>query len=238
MTEKKEDKKQDKKEDKKQEKPKLSKKEIEKKQERQATIVIGIMVFIIFAAIGTYAGLKMSNHFTYNGLNFQKTKYGEILLYSVDIPVASSSGQILGHTHVDFRNDPRKLDDIEVDIDGKMVFSRKVYISVEEPIDCEYKPVALGNLALFFHNTDAEIIWGSFTEEFAEQEELPHITCDNASTNTVILFRQAEETSVKEIEDDCYEILFNGCEDITKPSEKFVLEIIDQHMDKVNDLVR
>jgi len=231
-------KKQKNKEDKEQE-DKIKKQETS--QEKQAMIIIGIMLIIILIVVGTYYGIKASNKFTYMGMSVKKIKYGKILLYSMDVPLLDESKQnIVGYLNIDFRNDPRKLKDISVelidDTKGIEIIGNKAYVGITEPIlKCEDTMIALGNLGLFFSKTGMAVESGINNQTFANENNSTYISCNDASSEkTVIIFSSGDETSIKENIENCYEISFKDCEDVTKPTEKFVLSMFEHHMEKNN----
>ena len=100
---------------------------------------------------------------------------------------------------------------------------------------CEDNSLALTNLGLFMADSGIPIESGMTNKERAAEEGFQFITCENSTSNTVIVVDSGEETKIDkfrpEVFPDCYQILYNGetC-DVIAATERFQLEIIEQHL--------
>ena len=203
----------------------------------ESITIIGTMIGIVLLLILFIIIINASNNFTYKGLKFKREKYGDLFLYSTNIPTQNALRQITGYVSVDFRNDPRDLRNISIDIRNREIRFLKnkiVYLSVD-PLteDCEDGGIAIVSLGLFLNNAKLDVKLSSIEENHAERENIPYITCNNTLNNTVITVRKGNETKITEIQNNCYEISFENCESILDATEVFELEIISDYMSKI-----
>src|SRR3989344_3407752 len=77
----------------------------------------GIIVLIIILAVWLSLQYYQSyNNFEYNGIGFNRTYFGKILFYEANVPLINQAGQVVRYTQIDFRNDPREIEDIPVNV--------------------------------------------------------------------------------------------------------------------------
>src|SRR3989338_301841 len=85
------------------------------KQNSQLRLAVFLMLAVLLIIVLIpYIKLKYIDKFKYNGLEFQKTKLGELVFYSAKFPVISTTGQVIGDYAVNLRNDPRDLEYVEI----------------------------------------------------------------------------------------------------------------------------
>ena len=223
------------KEDKTKGKKKPKKNTLKEKQTRQLLWAIILMVSIILIVI--FVPLIKKNYldkFEYIGLDFQKTQAGEVMFYSTRIPIANQKGEVTGSYAINFREDPRELESIKVDIpDGVVTFLRDkmMYISIQSDIPiCGDNVIAVAGLTDFLKSFGALQVKGAIdNESHANETGFPYVTCENTLANTVIMVRNGNETIIKKSGENCYEIEFKGCE-INKATEKFSLIVLERYM--------
>ena len=209
----------------------LNKKEIQNKQIMWAVILsISVILIIIFVPLITK---NFVNKFVYIKLDFQKTKLGEIIFYSTSVPVTAGDKIIGGYT-MNFRNDPRELENVEIDIPQNLIGFKKqniVYITLNPGMEpCEDHTIALMNLAVFLKDfTNLNVSSGISDKEEAEINNIPYVTCENHPNNTVLEITSGEKTLIKKIDENCYLMMYNNCE-ITQVTEKFMLAILEPYM--------
>ena len=212
-------------------------KQIKQKEDRQLMWIILLMVTVIFIIVAVpYVKNNIINKFEYANLDFFKTITGGVVFYSTDVPVVDSAGNALGTYLVRFRNDPRDLENISVDIIGQKIsfFKEKIVFLTFDPEDppCEDNIVASVGLADFLSSFGGlDIKAGYIDEEFAEENDAPYVTCDTRPDNTVILIKNTNESIIKKTGKNCYEIQYKDCE-IDKSIEKFVLVILEGYMQR------
>lgn len=216
-----------------------SKKSVKKKEssksnnERQGTIVIGVMVGLVLLLILVFVMQAGASKFKYHGIDFKKTKYGEVQLYTASIPIRDYSGNIVKTIELDFRNDPRDLEYINVDIDDIIFNNRLALLSVDDAEKCEDNGIALINLGGIFlkqAGIAAKIVY--FNETRANEEGVPYVTCDNTFNNTVLEIKEGPTTAITQTRNNCYELTYNNCE-IMMVTEKFQLELLEQDVSSV-----
>ncbi len=202
------------------------------KKNRQENAIIGVIVGVLLLLIIAVILVSASNHFRYLGLEFKKEKYGNLLIYSANVPIIGSGGNITAYVPLDLRNDPRTLRDIPVNTSGYVGFLKDVntYISMNPYMEnCEDNGIALGGLGIFFSRAGVSVKAAFNNKSYAEPKGDLYITCQNATTNTVIIVDSGNETGITEVAENCFKIEFNNCE-ILKATEKFQLLIVEQYM--------
>ncbi|MDD5191549.1 MAG: hypothetical protein PHH54_02775 [Candidatus Nanoarchaeia archaeon] len=214
-----------------------SKKLINKKniQSRQIMWTIILMVCLILIIIVVpFIKTNFINKFRYITLDFQKTQLGDMYFYSTKIPVADSSNNIVGAFSINFRNDPRELEDMNIKMTTTVpvfIKDKAVYISpgkIER--NCIESSAATLTLSGFLRQfAQLNISAGISDKKVAEENNFPYITCANSKKNTVIEIIEGNETKIEQISPDCYRLEYKDC-DIMKVSERFILLILEGYM--------
>lgn len=220
----------------KQKENKKSEKEVEPKAtrantERQIKIFLVLLVTVTIIIFIVIALKQSSRTFDYNGLSFTKDKMGAILFYTVKIPIEDAYGNIKSYLLIDFRNDPRKLENIEVNTTGniKFVQNNKVYVSINEPIkQCNYTGIAMINLGRFLTDVSLDVKGAINNASYSNSTDFPYVNCDNTKNSTVVMIRSSNQTGIFQKSKSCYEITFKDCE-ILQATEKFELTILEQY---------
>jgi len=217
-------------------KKKTKKLAAKEKQNRQLiwaiVLMISVLVIVIFVPLIKY---QFINKFAFSELEFQKTQAGDIIFYSTRIPVGDMDGSIIGSFFINFRNDPRKLEEeiVYKETTTMPLFSRDktVYISTGEmKRNCQDGTPAVLTLSGFLKQFALMDVSGAISnKKIAEENGFPFITCLNSPKNTVINLIEGNETKIVQTSPDCYTLEFKDCE-VMKVSEKFILEIIKGYM--------
>lgn len=211
------------------------KKDLKKRQNRQVFIAIILMIVVVLAFFIIPRFVKnYINSFEYGNIDFQKTKQGDIVYYSTNIPLVNKNYMVIGNYPVNLQTDPRKMDFINTEINGGNITFIKnniVYITVQSDSPrCEYNAVAVARLASFLNGFAGFNVKGALDNKtYAEDNKLPYATCKDNKNNTVIYFKSSNETSIKKINNECYELTYKECE-ILPVSEKFELMILENYM--------
>lgn len=218
--------------------------DIKRKQNNQIKWAVFLMVGLIaIIVLVPYIKLNYLDRFEHKGLEFQKTKLGDLVFYSTEFPVVSGTGQITGSYSVNLRNDPRELEHIPVNISGDKiefsVFKEKygdVYISLYPFMDmCEDSGIALLTLAGFLRDSGLEISSGVTDKAYARDHNQTHKWCTPFETVIVVadrgIYTEENETSITEIGTNCYELKFKDCE-VMQVTEKFMLIILEEYAER------
>lgn len=195
---------------------------LSKKQIRQLIYIVIGMGLLFLALIVIYAIQNSNNHFTFLGLNWDRQKFGEILVYHSQIQAVSSSGNSLFDLYI--RNDPRSLN-----LPNETIRFMKdtVYLSIDESIgECKEGTVAFTDLGKFLAALKIPAKMGLTNKSEAENSNLPFITCANSLTSTVFIFKGANETQVIK-EGNCYIVEVADCE-IIKAAESIMVGTISK----------
>jgi len=191
------------------------KKPFEKIQENQAKILMIIMVLIIAGVFIISWTVSESRTFEHEGLEWEKEMFGKIPIYTTKIQGYRSNARVINFNLI-LRNDPRKLD---IPIDGEIKMNKEgpVYFSMN--LDDELNScgtLALVNFGRFMAGMGFDSITAVTTEDLSKQYGRPHVDCTNNQEDIVIMFKNGEETSIKQVRgnENCYIVTVNNCEDL------------------------
>ncbi|MEK6936111.1 MAG: hypothetical protein AABW67_04940 [Nanoarchaeota archaeon] len=211
---------------------------LKKKQNKQILWAIVLMVsLILIIVIVPIIKTNFISKFTYIGLDFQKTQLGNMYFYTTSIPVANNLNEVVGTFSINFRNDPRKLEDITIKKTTTVPIFRKenvVYISTGKvERNCKEGVPAMLTLAGFLREfAQMNVSAGISDKQFAEEMGFPYITCANSQkNNTVIEIIEGSETKITQTDPNCYKLEYADC-DVLKVSEKFIFSILEGYMNK------
>ena len=117
------------------EKP-ASKNEI-KTENKQLKIIFGIMIALFVGIILIFLIPNLGNKFEYLGLKFEKIKQGETELYYTKLPIIRADGTLINY-HLHLINDPRKLEEVVVNVSIKFKKQTATYIVIDSSLnECE-----------------------------------------------------------------------------------------------------
>ena len=210
---------------------------LKKKQNKQILWAVVLMCsLILIIVIVPFIKTNFISKFTYIGLEFQKTQLGDMYFYTTSIPVANNLNEIVGTFSINFRNDPRKLEDITTKKTTTVPIFKKeniVYISTGKvERNCKEGVPAMLTLAGFLREfAQMNVSAGISDKQFAEEMGFPYITCANTKNNTVIEIIEGSETKITQTSPDCYKLEYANC-DVLKVSEKFIFSILEGYMNK------
>ncbi len=221
-------------------------KELKKKQNKQIKWAVFLMVSLTLIILAVpYITKNYINKFDYIGLEFQKTKLGDLVFYSTKFPVVRGTGQVIGEYSVNFRSDPRNLEYIKiVDIPDNIITFMEglrgsytpVYISLDtEMKTCEDSGIALMNLAGFLRDSGLDVKSAVTNATYAEENGVEYATCLNKPGNTVIRIYSGNKTAIYKTMKNCYDIVFKDCE-IIPATEKFSILILEEYAKRFIDV--
>lgn len=218
-------------------------KSLKKTQNIQAKWMVFLMIGLILIVVAVpFITKNFINTFDYKGLQFQKTKLGDIIFYSTRFPVVGITGQAVGTYSVNLRSDPRDLDFIPVDITEDRVefavYGNKfgdVYISLFPFMEiCEDSVISLAALSGFLKDSNLNVKSAYTDKAYAKKHDVEQRWCYNDGFDTVIVVTDGDETSITEIAPNCYELQFSDCE-ILQVSERFMLLILEEYANRFQD---
>ena len=192
-------------------------------------VVVGALIVLIF--LGVFAAIRSSNNFTYDGIPFLKNKLGSIQLYTAQVPGIDG-----GTISFDFRNDPRKLKDVKVDVNEELTFlvDRTIYVAIGDVETCEDNGIAAAGLGIFLSGVGMKNRKSALANEtFAKEMNGTYVTCATNPDNTVIIIKSGNETHVKQTSNNCYELMSTDCE-VLKSLEKFEFIVLAQYMNRLS----
>jgi hypothetical protein len=135
---------------------------------------------------------------------------------------------------MNFRKDPRKLNNIPVNVSKNIITFKKdkpVYISLDPKMEpCEDNTIAFVNLAGFLRDFIGLDVKSAVSDEkYGKENNILYADCKNAEDNTVIYITSGNKTEIKENTNDCYELVYSNCE-VLDVTEKFMTEILEYYM--------
>ncbi len=220
---------------------------LNKKQNKQIIWAVIIMLGLILIILGiNFYNKNFVNQFEHIGLDFQKTKLGNIFFYSAKIPLVDERGGITGRLvqeqptqyAINFRSDPRELESISFNAnlsDIKFFRDNNVFISLSPEMKaCEDNSIALINLAGFLREfADLKIKSSVSDENYSKESKIFYATCKKFPLATVINIGSGNVTKIEKTGENCYELTYADC-DIIPVTEKFTLLILEGYMDYFN----
>ncbi|MBD3253314.1 hypothetical protein GF386_06275 [Candidatus Pacearchaeota archaeon] len=213
---------------------------IPEKPKKQAFWFFILLIFILGVVISVpFIIDNFINKFEFANLDFQKIKQGEITFYFASIPVVDSTGNIIDEYRINFRNDPRDIEKIQlsprIKKEGlKFLKENTVYISLDPSMNpCEDNSVAMFTLGNFLNDSGLAVKSSFTNKSFAEESRFPYKTCRDSSRNTVIIIKSSNETFINQERTNCYEIIYKDCE-IQQAVERFILEVIEDYMNSLD----
>ena len=200
-------------------------------QEMQAKWLIGAMaIFILLVFIGAWISIESKN-FEFNGLKWQKEKFGNLNVYSTVLQGQGVSGQPLD-LKVILKNNPKKLN---VPVEGDVfVFSRMpVYLALNltSGVD-ECEPTSLISLGYTMAGLGYDLKTAATTKETAEENDLEFMTCNESRINTIMTLTTGNESKITRgvgEERNCYTLTVANCE-LDKVIEQFEVEVLKNIM--------
>jgi len=205
-----------------------------KYQNTQLIIIISLMVLVfLIMAIVPFVKSNYVDKFVYADLEFEKIKSEDIVTYKTILPAVNSEGKLFGIEWV-FRNDPRELDDIIIEIPNKTINfqkDKKTYLSLEKDApSCEDNILSVFTLLNFLDDFGGLDIQGAVSDkDYANETNHPYITCENSPHNTVILLKSGNQNLLNRTSENCYELQYKDC-DINRVTEKFIYTILERYM--------
>jgi hypothetical protein len=201
--------------------------------DKQAFILLGIFATIIIIALSAFAYMHYRDNFSYSGLKFVKTTQGIVDFYTTKIPLMDEQGKIISYITADFRNNPKELKNIKVNITNiNFITNKPLYVSYGDLKICPDNMLAAVNLDIFLSDTGLKSKRSALSNQtYALMTNNTYANCQTNPDNTIILLRNGEETKVEQTAKNCYEIISNDC-DILNATERFQLAMLEEYMKK------
>ena len=197
-----------------------------------AIILMVALILIIFFLPGILN--KLVYGFNYAGLDFQKTKNGNVEYFSTLIPLTDNNLKVTGSYALNLRNDPRIISSIKYDFENNtLVFlrGRPTYITINsDGPRCDNDIIAAASLASFLNGFGGLKVEGALDNKtYAEASRMPYVTCDNFPNNTVIMLKPGNSSYINKTSENCYVLTYGNCE-MMQVTERFELTIIEYYM--------
>jgi|SaaInlV_150m_DNA_3_1039698.scaffolds.fasta_scaffold09186_2 hypothetical protein len=181
--------------------------------EQHNRILKGIFgIFIVFAILigGYYTLSSYISNFTYEGVDFEIVKEGELIFYKTSLPVIYQDES----REYDFylRNDPRKL--VNIQFYGQLHLIENMVLNATASFNCEGDgPIAIANLVNLYNIMGAKII----------RDE--NATCYSGMEYSLVNIQPGNTTYIDKTDDACYQMYINDCE-ILEATERFMVQTL------------
>lgn len=214
---------------KKEKKVKAGEKEIAPKKKDKSNEVMWILIVmgvLIASVLVAYFTIQSMKHFTYEGLDFSKVKYGKLDFYHY-YHYFNENGQTYQY-NLYLRGDPR---DNEVPVEGGEIAiygGKRKYISVNYTglSECPDLTIAVDSFVKLFTDNLVEIKAAIPDAKEAQNKNIAYVNCETNTDDMIFQLEKGEETRVLADENSCYRIQAASCEDLIPAVEKFVVRAI------------
>ncbi len=198
----------------------------EKRQNTYIKLILVGMAVVMILLVGFLGLRSKSKSFEYVGLQFEKTKFGQLIIYQTAIPIASVTGEAIANYNLNLRNDPRDLESIP--IGGRIRMRRSVLLALDPSMeDCQDNSFAGLNLAQFLAAAGVQAKGATTNKTYAEENGVPFASCETGSELfTLVITEKANATQIKKETENCYKIQVANCNDLVKATERFIVGAI------------
>ncbi len=191
-------------------------KEIEEIKDYNKTlrnILIGIGLFFLAMALVYFIYYEINN-FEYRGVEFTVEKFCDtkpcLTTYRTSVPVFFQ-GNLMPYNFY-LRNDPRDLDSILFEGEGRIRFSEDAVFNFTKDFDCDGDDmIGIANLVKLYEIMGTKVI----------KDE--NAGCDPEGQYIFVNFEEGNETKIEQFGTRCYKIIVKDCE-ILQATEKFMVE--------------
>jgi hypothetical protein len=183
--------------------------QLKKEKKVFMSIMIAMAGFILLFAI-VYSAIYFSSHFIVKGVEFERMKIGEILVYKTNLPVDYQGG--IADYNFYLRTDPRELE--KIPFNGDIILQENMVLNLMNDFNCDGDGmIAIGNVQNLYSLIGTKIISDK------------NATCDSQGRYIFMTIEEGNETKITEYGSigGCYEVEVSNCE-ILKATEKFMLE--------------
>lgn len=200
------------------------KKKIKKIEEKQLAWILGIIVLSFILFLGTYSYIQSQKHFTYAGVEWEKTQDAGITYWHSRFKL----GEGLPTYNAWLRYDPRKN---KIPIEGSLGGRDKALITYDDSVEeCKRETSIMGiTQGVFLSALNIETDFSYVNPIKAETNAIKSINCsDSGEDQTVFLVRRANETKISQSSEypDCYYYNIQTCEEAIKIGERFIIGVL------------
>jgi len=202
---------------------KIEGRKIKKKQENQLKLIAMLMIILVLSIGAFYFIAQELKKFNYGGVNFQKTKQGDLILYLANFPLSKLTGNAVNDVNIYFRTDPRQLESIL--IEGRILLKKNVALAVNsDELKCSDKVVAGTTLSQFLGRFGISAFGATTDLNEAQDLNRTYVSCEDASAYdySVVHFVDGNASSIKKVGNDCYILEVANCE-IMNVTERFMI---------------
>lgn len=190
------------------------------KKESQLKWIILFMAVIIIVFFVFYFLLNSGKGFKYSGVEFEKIKQGNLVFYLGKFPMTDINGNFVAYFPFYFRNDPRKLSNIEINATIKL--SMDVAYAADSGFveSCNDSILAATTLSFFLKSLGLNLFSVTINKTEALMLNRTYASCDDKRFS-IIAFQPGKINKIRQ-EGSCYILEINNCE-FMKVTERFLV---------------
>ena len=208
---------------------KEEKKELNKSKRHDLYWILGAIFILTVVFLISYVAFNRFNNFQYNGLTFTRERFGDIPVFH-HYYYFKYAGETYKY-NLFLRNDPRKnmvpITGRAVDKGIEFTTGNNVYVSVDPTglVGCEYGSVGISQLSSFLADNQLKIKGASPVKEIADELNVSYVTCSTHPTDSVIIIKGGDETSINYAKNSCVVISIAQCQ-VLEAIEKFQVKAV------------
>ncbi len=213
--------------------------ETEKKEEKdysnQTKIVVIAMILLIASTFIVYWVSQENKKFEIDGVEFYKQQEETVTFYNSLLAYVSATGEQVPFM-LKLRTNPEELE--EIPINGEIELLDQAVISLSpEVFNCSDVQMTLFDMALTLKAFGTNTTLGTNNRNFAIENNISLADCRNSLNQSVILFKEANNTEIDRevvIFQNCYIIGLKDCQ-IREGYERFILRYITDSLLNQNE---
>ena len=159
--------------------------------------------------------------FDYAGLEFEKGKLGNLILYKAELPAKDITGNAVGYSLLYLREDPRKLKNIE--IKSPVILKKDVALASDKDFieSCDDSIVAAATLSVYLNTIGRNPFPATLNKAEADLLNRTYASCNNAEGYSVVSFEKSDKNEIEK-NNECYVLKIADC-NIMNLTERFIL---------------
>lgn len=192
--------------------------------------VLGLVLFaglLVLIFLGTQYFLDKHNEFSYKGLSFVKTTFGDFPVYYYYYHWTDDSGKSYRY-NLYLRTDPR-INMVTVEGDPLEFKTKKVYYTIDTANfeQCKESAAAISDLALFLKDNQFYVEPAVMNHTLARATDRPYVTCEKKNDTMVLEVFRGNETKIS-VDGFCVRLSIGPQCDVFNATEKLKVESILQ----------
>lgn len=193
---------------------------------KQFVIILIAMIALILVVLLVYWYLQSIQKISYEGIKFEKQKYGNIIVYYYYYNLRDNAGNVMQY-NLYLRNDPRGL--AKIPVIGNISYPAKgdyMYVSANNTgfETCENTALAMWTIGAFLSNNYIDFNVATPDQNEAKIKNISYADCEHNLGKIVLLIQTGNVTKITK-KGECYVMEVADCK-ILEAAEKWELQSI------------